>query len=103
MVEIRLNLEKIGRETLLVSKEAEFFIDQHIQNPLKSFSRNLSYGRLNILHYSYHSKCIKVVHCSRNHKLLIPISFSTKGFSAHDTNQTKEQSLLFLYICNDKQ
>ena len=39
---------------------------------------------------------------SKNHKLLIPISFSTKGFSAHNTNQTKEQSLLFLYICNDK-
>ena len=53
-VDIRLNPEIIGRETILVSKEAEFFTDQHIQNPLKSFSGNLSYMYLKILFYSYH-------------------------------------------------
>ena len=30
------NPEKIGIEVILVSKEADFFVEQHIQNPPKS-------------------------------------------------------------------
>ena len=30
------NPEKNGTKTILVSLEAEFFVEQHIQNPLKS-------------------------------------------------------------------
>ena len=30
-----LDLEKIGIEANLVPKEAEFFVEQHIQNPLR--------------------------------------------------------------------
>ena len=33
-----LDLEKIGIVANLVSKEAEFFVEQHIQNPPKSTS-----------------------------------------------------------------
>ena len=36
--------------------------------------------------------------CSKNYKLVFSISVTTKGFSALGTNQTKEQTLLFLYI-----
>ena len=45
-----VNPEIIGRsrETILVPKEAEFYTDQRIQNPLKSFSGNLSYMYLKI-------------------------------------------------------
>ena len=53
-VDIRLNPEIIGRETILLPKEAEFFTDQHIQNPLQSFPGNLSYVCLKISFYSYH-------------------------------------------------
>ena len=53
-VDIWMNLEIIGRETILVPKEVEFFNDQHIQNPQKSFSRKLSYICLKISFYSYH-------------------------------------------------
>jgi len=41
-----LDPEKIGIEEILVSKEVEFFIEQHIQNPPKSNSGKLFYCKL---------------------------------------------------------
>ena len=43
-----LDPEKIGIEEILVSKEAEFFIEQHIQNPPKFTSGKLFYSKLKI-------------------------------------------------------
>ena len=36
-----------GRKQILVSLEAEFFADQHIQNPLKSASGKTFYSQMN--------------------------------------------------------
>ena len=41
-----LDLEKIGIEEILVSKEAEFFMEEHIQNPPKSTLGKLFYSKL---------------------------------------------------------
>ena len=43
-----LDLEKIGIEADLVPKEAEFFLEQHIQNPPKSTSGKLLFLRFNL-------------------------------------------------------
>ena len=43
-----LDLEKIGIEANLVPKEAEFFVEQHIQNPPKSTSGKLLFLQLNL-------------------------------------------------------
>ena len=43
-----LDLEKIGIEANLVPKEAEFFVEQHIQNPPKSTSGKLLFLQFNI-------------------------------------------------------
>ena len=39
----KLDPEIIGIEVKLVSKEVEFFVEQHIQNPPKSISGKLFY------------------------------------------------------------
>ena len=41
-----LDPEKIGIEEILVSKEAEFFVEEHIQNPPKSTLGKLFYSKL---------------------------------------------------------
>ena len=43
-----LDLEKIGIEANLVPKEAEFFVEQHIQNPPKSTSGKIFYVQLKL-------------------------------------------------------
>ena len=41
-----LDPEKIGIEEILVSKEVEFFVEEHIQNPPKSTLGKLIYSKL---------------------------------------------------------
>ena len=41
-----LDPEKIGIEEILVSKEVEFFVEEHIQNPPKSTLGKLFYSKL---------------------------------------------------------
>ena len=43
-----LDLEKIGIEANLVPKEADFFVEQHIQNPPKSTSGKLLFLQFNL-------------------------------------------------------
>ena len=43
-----LDLEKIGIEANLVPKEAEFFVEQHIQNSPKSTSGKLLFLQFNL-------------------------------------------------------
>ena len=46
MVVETFNPEKIGRKACFTPLEAPFFIEQHIQNPLKSSVGKLFYGFL---------------------------------------------------------
>ena len=46
-----LDLEIISIEVYLVPKEAEFFVEQHIQNPPKTVLGEFFYSR------SHHPKC----------------------------------------------
>ena len=65
-----LDPEKIGIEVNLVSKEAEIFVEQHIQNPPKTVLGKIVYSRLNI--YSIYNdqittpKCDKIVNTYKN-------------------------------------
>ncbi len=46
-----LDLEKISIEANFVLKEVEFFVEQHIQNQLKSTLGKISYWQLNFINF----------------------------------------------------
>ena len=52
-----LDPEKIGIEEILVSKEAEFFVEEHIQNPPKSTLGKLFYSKLKFAIKNVHETC----------------------------------------------
>ncbi len=48
-----LDLEKINIEANFVPKEVEFFVEQHIQNPLKSTLGKIFYWQLNFINFFF--------------------------------------------------
>ena len=77
-----------GRKQILVSLEAEFFADQHIQNPLKSASGKKIYSQM------YYFAFFMVEECTI-HKLRLSI------YLTHKTDiifYTKESLTLKIYV-----